>query len=287
MNQFYHIEHLPTGEQFLEQRDYWHTPYRFNGKELDEETGYYYYGARYYTPELGIWLSVDPLSDKYPSMSAFMYCAGNPVVLVDPDGRKIKPTNFGDNEVADYYASFVGGSDEMAELVFAIKPDANSGTYGTRNFFKNIDEFRKNANKKGAKLKGNDLKKAYNAYSALLDQNVIEIQGIKADYKEESTTLSAGRYQSGTSQGNESLLTRNDNLIGLDINTKSETQINDSFENSKADIKGSGFMFFKDKTPSNGQSHAKGVLYINVGSYNHQDNLNKGLNKAFEQIYGN
>ena len=43
----------------------------------------------YYTPEVGIWLSVDPLSDKYPSMSAFMYCAGNPVVLVDPDGREI------------------------------------------------------------------------------------------------------------------------------------------------------------------------------------------------------
>ena len=90
MHNFHHIEYLPTGELFAEQRDYWHTPYRFNGKELDEETGLYYYGARYYTPELGIWLSVDPLSDKYPSMSAFMYCAGNPVVLVDPDGREVE-----------------------------------------------------------------------------------------------------------------------------------------------------------------------------------------------------
>ncbi|NMA23638.1 MAG: RHS repeat-associated core domain-containing protein, partial [Spirochaetales bacterium] len=89
MHQLHHIEYMPTGELFAEQRDHWATPYRFNGKELDEETGLYYYGARYYTPELGIWLSVDPLSDKYPSMSAFMYCAGNPVVLVDPDGREI------------------------------------------------------------------------------------------------------------------------------------------------------------------------------------------------------
>jgi RHS repeat-associated protein len=80
---------MPSGELFAEQRDHWATPYKFNGKELDEETGYYYYGARYYTPELGVWLSVDPLADKYPSMSAFMYCAGNPVVLVDPDGREI------------------------------------------------------------------------------------------------------------------------------------------------------------------------------------------------------
>lgn len=85
----HHIKYLPTGELFAEQRDYWHTPYRFNGKELDEETGYYYYGARYYTPEVGIWLSVDPLSDKYPSLSPFMYCAGNPVIYIDPDGRDI------------------------------------------------------------------------------------------------------------------------------------------------------------------------------------------------------
>jgi|LSQX01.1.fsa_nt_gb hypothetical protein len=44
----------------------------------------------YYTPEIGIWLSVDPLSDKYPSMSAFMYCAGNSVIYIDPDGREVE-----------------------------------------------------------------------------------------------------------------------------------------------------------------------------------------------------
>jgi hypothetical protein len=52
----------------------------------------YYYGARYYTPEVSIWLSVDPLADKYPSMTPYMYCAGNPVALADMDGREpIKP----------------------------------------------------------------------------------------------------------------------------------------------------------------------------------------------------
>ena len=63
---------------------------------LDAETGLYYYGARYhayrqtgYTPEIGIWLSVDPMSDKYPSLSPYAYCALNPVILVDPDGREI------------------------------------------------------------------------------------------------------------------------------------------------------------------------------------------------------
>jgi len=46
----------------------------------------YYYGARYYDARKSVWLSVDPLAEIYPETSAYMYCAGNPVKLVDPDG---------------------------------------------------------------------------------------------------------------------------------------------------------------------------------------------------------
>lgn len=61
------------------------------GKEKDSESGYHYFGARYYDSEaLTGWLSVDPMSDKYPSMSPYNYCAWNPVKLVDPDGLKFK-----------------------------------------------------------------------------------------------------------------------------------------------------------------------------------------------------
>ena len=66
----------------------WNAPYTFSGKEKDVETGYGYFGARYYDSGLSIWLSVDPMSDKYPSMSPYNYCANNPVILVDPDGRE-------------------------------------------------------------------------------------------------------------------------------------------------------------------------------------------------------
>ena len=45
--------------------------------------------ARYYQPNLSIWLSVDPMADKYPGVSPYVYCGDNPVRLVDPDGRKI------------------------------------------------------------------------------------------------------------------------------------------------------------------------------------------------------
>ena len=62
------------------------TPYLFNGKELDVETGLYYYGARYYDPNTSIWEGVDPLTEKYPNMSGYAYTAGNPIRFIDPDG---------------------------------------------------------------------------------------------------------------------------------------------------------------------------------------------------------
>ncbi|QQU05488.1 hypothetical protein I6I89_06575 [Myroides odoratus] len=63
--------------------------YKFNAKELDAQTGYYYYGARYYDPGASIFLSVDPLAEKYPGINPYVYVANNPVNFVDPDGRKI------------------------------------------------------------------------------------------------------------------------------------------------------------------------------------------------------
>ena len=60
----------------------------FTGKERDEETGYGYFGARYMDHELmTMWLSVDPLADKYPGLSPYNYCLWNPMKLVDPNGQ--------------------------------------------------------------------------------------------------------------------------------------------------------------------------------------------------------
>ena len=62
----------------------------FIGKERDSETGFSYFGARYYDSDLMTgWLSVDPLADKYPGLSPYAYCAWNPIRLVDPDGMEI------------------------------------------------------------------------------------------------------------------------------------------------------------------------------------------------------
>ena len=86
-----HVEYMPFGETFLEE----HTsgsnqPYLFNGKELDRETGLYYYGARYYNPKTSIWQSVDPMSDEYEGWSPYNYTLQNPIVYKDPDGEIVE-----------------------------------------------------------------------------------------------------------------------------------------------------------------------------------------------------
>jgi len=61
--------------------------YTFSAKEKDSETGLSYFGSRYYSSDLSVWLSVDPMASKYPSLSPYVYCANNPVRVVDPDGE--------------------------------------------------------------------------------------------------------------------------------------------------------------------------------------------------------
>ena len=63
------------------------TPYLFNAKEFDEETGMYYYGARYYDPRLSLWMSTDPMQEKYPWITSFCYTFNNPIKFIDPDGN--------------------------------------------------------------------------------------------------------------------------------------------------------------------------------------------------------
>ncbi|MFR6389905.1 MAG: RHS repeat-associated core domain-containing protein, partial [Prevotella sp.] len=84
-----HIEYVPFGEVFVEERNnIWNTPYLFNAKEFDEETGLYYYGARYYDPRLGLWITTDPLQEKYYDISTYCYAYNNPIRYVDPTGME-------------------------------------------------------------------------------------------------------------------------------------------------------------------------------------------------------
>lgn len=90
-----HLQYLPYGEPFVNQRTTgYNERFTFTGKELDTETGYSYFGARYLDHELlTSWMSVDPMADKYPNISPYAYCAWNPMKLVDPNGDTLRVIN--------------------------------------------------------------------------------------------------------------------------------------------------------------------------------------------------
>ena len=66
-------------------------PYKYNGKELDGSNGldWYDYGARHYDPALGRWHTMDPMCEKYYSVSPYTYCVNNPMKYIDPNGEDI------------------------------------------------------------------------------------------------------------------------------------------------------------------------------------------------------
>ncbi len=99
-----HLEYFPFGETWVEESsNTQRTPYLFTAKELDEETGLYYFGARYYDPRTSVWQSADAILDQYldgkrndgvynsRNLGLYSYAYLNPARLVDPDGNNPGP----------------------------------------------------------------------------------------------------------------------------------------------------------------------------------------------------
>ncbi|MDR1793099.1 MAG: RHS repeat-associated core domain-containing protein [Bacteroidales bacterium] len=83
------VEYAPFGEVVNEYNIDWSSgqvpDFKFNAKELDEESGMYYFEARYQSPP--VFISRDVMFEKYPTLSPYAYCANNPVKYIDPDGN--------------------------------------------------------------------------------------------------------------------------------------------------------------------------------------------------------
>ena len=79
--------YLPYGELLVDEHSSSEDlPYKFNGKQFDEETGLYYYGARCMNPKTSLWYGVDPLAEKYVSISPYSYCKSSPMNYIDEKG---------------------------------------------------------------------------------------------------------------------------------------------------------------------------------------------------------
>lgn len=145
-NAYQFFLNLPFGETMAEQKsiteDY-ETPYKFNGKELDEETGLYYYGARYYDPKTSIWLSVDPLMEKYPNFNPYAYCYQNPINIIDPtgmEGKKAEPPINGLDYFRDDTGEYFWNHEKNTYEHYA---DPNNNGANSFQGYYNADEFSK------------------------------------------------------------------------------------------------------------------------------------------------
>uniref|UniRef100_UPI002151A89A RHS repeat-associated core domain-containing protein n=2 Tax=Prevotella nigrescens TaxID=28133 RepID=UPI002151A89A len=102
--------YLPYGELLVDEHSSSEDlPYKFNGKQFDDETGLYYYGARYMNPMASIWYGVDPLAEKYINIGSYIYCHSSPIMLIDPTGE------------GDYYAkngSYLGTDKKKDNFIY-------------------------------------------------------------------------------------------------------------------------------------------------------------------------
>ena len=130
------ISYIPYGEIFVEETaGGWQSPYYFNAKEFDEETGLYYYGARYLDPAGARWLSADPMWEDAQGVTPYHYCHGNPVKLVDIDGLfdEFSPTAKDFDDAIDWIYDLPNQITKWVQSIFGEETAPKGGEHGYGN----------------------------------------------------------------------------------------------------------------------------------------------------------
>jgi RHS repeat-associated protein len=127
---YQHFYYAPFGDPMVSQHvgtGSFNSAFRFNAKEYDEETGNYYYGARYYEPKSSVWMGVDALATKYPGMNPYNFTMGNPIMAIDPDGNDTTMTGWFINLYKGTLEQYKNGVDDPYDkaLVYLGPNDAS------------------------------------------------------------------------------------------------------------------------------------------------------------------
>ncbi|MCF8298045.1 MAG: RHS repeat-associated core domain-containing protein [Saprospiraceae bacterium] len=220
-----HLQYLPFGESFIDQQTNHNIRFTFSAKEKDTETNYSYFWARYYNSDISVWLSVDPLASKYPSMSSFMYCAGNPVMLVDPDGRKIRPSSNYSNDLINSAIISIFKGKNISELFFTQNNNSESPNYGiisTASGFSNLNEkqfsrkLRRHGRKNNIKFSKEEIKDAFNVYKVIDHSAVFEIFATNNESNKDNSSFSD--------------FMGNDNITNYKIHNKSLNEVAENLD---------------------------------------------------------
>ncbi|MDR1793262.1 MAG: RHS repeat-associated core domain-containing protein [Bacteroidales bacterium] len=130
------VEYAPFGEVVNEYNIDWSNgqvpDFKFNAKELDEENGMYYFEARYQSPP--VFISRDPLFEKYFWMSPYAYCGNNPLKYIDPTGMDydpelVAPKNGQNGQIIIHATYYATESDEASVCNGADRWNQMSGQY--------------------------------------------------------------------------------------------------------------------------------------------------------------
>ena len=222
--------------------------YSFNAKELDEETGMYYYEARYYKPP--VFTSRDPLFEKYFWMSPYAYCANNPVKYVDPSGEEM--TDFQDKN-----GNLIKHIDDGSNAVFRKTGEGSSVHYAFVGY-----------NKQGGKDR-------VNYTSAIQEQQQLNMENPSLQQTVSGTTYCNYATQNimntleSTPKGLNALVkgTAND-MVSAMMNGDSPCYEKCTYDEAKAYAENGGLAIVGYKNPDGGHGH---VATFSVG-----DNIEKG-----------
>ena len=205
-----HLEYFPFGEGWIEENtNQQRTPYLFSAKELDEETGLYYFGARYYDPRTSVWQSSDPILASYlpnrtsdakalrgmggvyrpMNMNAYHYSGLNPLKIVDPDGNE---------EILTVHDSEATNR-QLSDIAMVYKDGTLGGTKLTmlkawgaiKNFFGS------SVNEKDVKFFFGDPEKSFDKFSSVSqdpEKYGTAAAGVMYDYKQKNMTWTSNSF---------------------------------------------------------------------------------------------